>query len=510
MKYSLFVILFLSFHYSFAQKITYAAEGSQPLLKSGFNIIGKIDNQYLVHIGHYVNSMSARDNFFTYDKSYFYLYNDNMQLVSAEKLDFKDDYYGIQFICYPKFAYMFYQYTHDYHSYCSVIKIDSMGKVAGKPFKVAEMEISQVYSNTPVFNIAYSEDKNKIAVFSVENSRHAHVLKLYILNTGLKRIDEKEFQMEKMGPHEILTEFKVTNKGDFVFLKENEDNYGDPFKYILNYTLFNSSELVRYNITPHKLFLNKPAINIDNKKNEFTIFSFFADSSLNILADDISIAKAIGQTGVYYLKWSIDSGKLQGGHVIPFENFIDADSVTPEFSRLAVQSLVLQHYYRKSSNGFLLQGTSVYPNTYKSNFETWQNAADNNQLQFLNYDSLDFSVHINRQNEKEYRNENLLFYLFDDSGYLSKFSSINRYKPSSNILINSRDGIHCLFFYNHGRNYAADHYLIRNSGEISKLPPLDNIGDHEIISTGSLQVDQRELIFPFIYGHKLNFGKMEF
>jgi hypothetical protein len=105
----------------------------------------------------------------------------------------------------------------------------------------------------------------------------------------------------------------------------------------------------------------------------------------------------------------------------------------------------------------------------------------------------------------------MFFISFNKSDSVEKFTFHNNYESGFNIFsMKTAEGIHYISLYSKGGDEYADHFLLNASGEFIKQAPLNNIKDHEIFSYGSLQVSSRELLFPFIFNHKLNFGKIEF
>ena len=197
MKIFLLNLFFLlTIQYSSAQKFTFAAEGSLWENESQFstnNIIGKIGNRYLIHI-HFIS--------FSKNESRFYLYDSSMQLISVEKANIPDYSPTLYSICYPKFAYIFYQYTANNSNFLEAIKFDSSGKIAGNPIRLIAGNLPSRYfhNQSPGFNIynysiINSEDKSKIAVFTIGDLDDSKVLTLFIFNQKLEKIYEKKFKI---------------------------------------------------------------------------------------------------------------------------------------------------------------------------------------------------------------------------------------------------------------------------------------------------------------------------
>jgi hypothetical protein len=101
---------------SIAQRITYSAPETEDARTLDFEIIGKVGGNFLVY-------KNVRNHFMVC------IYDNDMGLKDKVDLDFMPDKtLNADFIVYPDFAYVIYQYQKRNTLHCMAAKIDGNGK----------------------------------------------------------------------------------------------------------------------------------------------------------------------------------------------------------------------------------------------------------------------------------------------------------------------------------------------------------------------------------------------
>ena len=104
-----------------AQKISYSVTDKDDIRDMNFEIIGKVGGNYNV----YKNFKSRHD---------ICIYDNDMVLKNRVKMDFLPDrVINVEFVSYPDFCYMIYQYQKRGVLYCSMAKINGEGKLMTDP-----------------------------------------------------------------------------------------------------------------------------------------------------------------------------------------------------------------------------------------------------------------------------------------------------------------------------------------------------------------------------------------
>src|ERR1700749_3107296 len=99
------------------QQITYTEPEREDGRRTNFEIIGKIDGNYLVFKNN--NSVSAVS-----------IYDSAMHLQQRVPLSFMPDrYINVDFVAYPDYAYMIYEYQKKNIVHCAAVKLNGQAQV---------------------------------------------------------------------------------------------------------------------------------------------------------------------------------------------------------------------------------------------------------------------------------------------------------------------------------------------------------------------------------------------
>lgn len=146
----------ISFYNISAQRVIYSEPDKNDYRQTQFEIIGKINGNVLI----YKNLRSS------YVMS---VYDMDMKQKQRLKLDFLPDrIINADFLAYPDFCYMFYQYQRRNVIYAMAAKLDSNGKIQGKPLTMDTTEISFLASNK-IYSVINSDDKQYIGLFKINS-----------------------------------------------------------------------------------------------------------------------------------------------------------------------------------------------------------------------------------------------------------------------------------------------------------------------------------------------------
>ena len=150
---NIFLILILSTVYSavLSQQITYSQPESQDTRSLDFEIIGKIQDNFLIY-------KNVRNNYAicTYDNS--------MRLIDRVDLRFMPDkILNIDFISFPDFAWIIYQYQKRNIVHCVAVKIHANGTLFSDP-KDMDTTYLNFFADHKIYSTIYSEDKDRKSV----------------------------------------------------------------------------------------------------------------------------------------------------------------------------------------------------------------------------------------------------------------------------------------------------------------------------------------------------------
>ena len=216
MKRILLTTIFFLALYSlpFAQKVTYSDFSRTDDKNMNFEIIGKISNHFLV----YKNIKSNH---------HVSVYDNEMAEVQKVKLDFVPDrIFNIEFIAYPDFFYMIYQYQKRGILYCMGAKMDGNGNILADPVIIDTTSVG-AFGDNKIYTTIYSEDKNQIMVFKIRKRNDLFNITTILFNKELNPVKKTLLVSSYDDRRDIYGDFLVANDGSFLFTKGIKPNNRD-------------------------------------------------------------------------------------------------------------------------------------------------------------------------------------------------------------------------------------------------------------------------------------------
>ena len=172
-SFFLFFILSSVYFSSFSQQITYTQPEPQDSRNMGFEIIGKIHDNFLIY-------KNVRNNYAicTYDNS--------MRLIERIDLRFMPDkILNIDFISYPDFAFLIYQYQKRNIVHCMAAKINADGKLLTDPIELDTTYIN-FFADNKIYSTVNSEDKSKIMIYKIQRKNGKYDFTTLLFNDSLE------------------------------------------------------------------------------------------------------------------------------------------------------------------------------------------------------------------------------------------------------------------------------------------------------------------------------------
>lgn len=209
----MFVVIFLAFPSgSPAQRIVYSEPEKEDSRRMNFEVIGKMDNNFLVY-------KSNRGN------NYICVYDNDMKLIQKEAHEYMPDerLINVDFFPYSDFFYMIYQYQKRNIVYCMAVKLDPMGKKLSEPVELDTTSIGGS-TNNKIYTTISSEDKQRIIVFKINSRKRDNYLittKLY--NSQLDLLKKSMLNMSMDDRNDYLGDFSLDNVGTWC-----SQNFSEP------------------------------------------------------------------------------------------------------------------------------------------------------------------------------------------------------------------------------------------------------------------------------------------
>ncbi len=246
-----------------AQQITFSEPLKEDSRDMNFDVIGKMKGNVIVF----------KNLRWKYALN---IYNDSMQLKDKLELDFiPGKTFNVDFIAYPDFFYLIYQYQKKGLLYCMAVKMDANGKKINEPIQLDTTQIG-VLGDNKIYSTINSDDKKKIILFKIQkrDNRVEFVTLLFDDQLLLKHTSRLYFDYNDR--NDALSDFLLDNEGNFIFassLKNNSRDNLSTLSLVIKKPLEDSFRIKKLNLD--KTYLDEVKIKVDNVNNRYVLNSLF-------------------------------------------------------------------------------------------------------------------------------------------------------------------------------------------------------------------------------------------
>ena len=210
MKFKSLILFLFSFPLVVcSQRITYTEPESQDVKTLDFEIVGKVGGNFFVY-------KNIRNRYAVS------VYDNDMKLKDRVDLDFMPEKaINVDFVAYPDFFYIIYQYQKRSILHCMAEKIDGNGKKIGDPIQLDTTSIS-VFADNKIYNTINSEDKQKIMIYKIQKKYDKFYFTTLLFNSQLQLHRKSRIVMPYEEHKDVFSDFFVDNDGNFIFAKSDK------------------------------------------------------------------------------------------------------------------------------------------------------------------------------------------------------------------------------------------------------------------------------------------------
>ena len=500
----IFFILSLFSWQAFPQQITYSKPESEDVRSLDFDIIGKVSGNFLVY-------KNLRN------KYAIAVYDNKMKLKDKVVLDFMPDRtMNVDFIAYPDFAYMIYQFQKKNILHCMAAAIDGNGKIIKEPFEVDTTYIN-FFADNKIYSTVYSENKSKIMIYKVQRKNDKFNFTTLLLNDSLQLLHKSRIETPYDDHKDIFSDFFVDNLGNFVFTKGTKLNSRDYFQKLILVTKGPEED----NFTLNELnlsgnYLDEVKLKVDNVNKQYLINSlFYAKKNGNV-------------EGLYTAVWDKENNKSVSQNFAPLNDSIRNQAKSEGGTRFAFNDYFIRDVILKKDGGFIL---TAEDHSTQSRGNPW-NRYDYlyGYPSFSPYDSYylyspssywysgRFRNYYGNSSQVRYYYQNIMVLDLDNTGHLkwsnvvhkSQFDDENDNYLSYNIMLTGGE-IHFLFNELERRNQLINDQTISPDGVLTRNPPLRSLDrGYEFMPRYAKQVSSYQIIVPCTYRSYICFAKIEY
>ena len=495
------LVCLISFYNISAQRVIYSEPDKNDYRQTQFEIIGKINGNILI----YKNLRSS------YVMS---VYDMDMKQKQRVKLDFLPDrIINADFLAYPDFCYMFYQYQRRNVIYSMAAKLDGNGKLQGKPLTMDTTEISFLASNK-IYSVINSEDKQYIGLFKINSKNDDnYVVTTILYNKDLEKKEKQYLNVPMNDKHDFLSEFALDNEGDFSFLRAVQGQENDKVqKLYLLIKKYGTSQVQDKSITLNNQALDDVRLKVDNFNKRYIISSFY------------SKARRGNIEGLFTCVWDKFSDSIRATSVIPFDENLRNDAKGDNSAKTAFNDFFIRNMIVRKDGGFLLSAESFFSTGRGGNFNRYDYLYGSPFLRPMDYymfNSYGYGYPWYRYNSlgqsTRYNAQNIAVFSFDSSGKISWSNVLNKnqYDDETDAfigysLLNTGDQLHFLFNQQERRMQLLSDQSISPTGQVTRKPTLKNLDQgYDFMARYGKQIGSRQMIFPCLYRNYLCFARLD-
>lgn len=490
-----------------AQRITYTEPEREDTRRTNFEIIGKLGSNYLV----FKNNRS--DNAIS-------VYDTDMKLVRRVKHDYMPDrVINVDFVTYPDFAYMVYQYQKKNIVYCMGVKIGADGKKIAEP---VELDTTQIGSTTDnkIYTTLVSEDKKKIMALKI-NSRNTkkYIFTSVLMNDQLVRSEKHSVSMTMDDRNDYFTDFYLANTGDLIFGKCMRGNGNDNINKLM--LIHKPVGVDSFETRPLDLggrFLDEIKIKIDNLNKQYLLTAFYYKSRRGNI------------DGIYTMYFDQKGDTVFRSKAVEFNDELRALAKGESNLKMAFNDYFIKTVIPKIDGGFFLAAESSYTTsrgyTYNRwDYMNWRNMGGIGMMPsdyyFWNrgYSPWGWnSWRYNNSPQTRYHADNIMVLSFNEKAELEWSNVIpkTQFDDESDFLISyaslvSGGQIKFLFNELDKRTMMLSEQSVSPDGQITRSPTIKNLDKgYEFLPKFAKQVGGRQMIFPCFYRNYICFAKVDF
>jgi len=485
---------------SFCQRITYSEPEREDGRTLDFDIIGKVGGNILVYknIRNH-NAVSVYDN--------------DMALKERVELDFMPDKtLNADFVAYPDFAYIIYQFQKRNVLHCMAVKIDGNGKKIGEPVQLDTTQIS-IFADNKIYNMVNSEDKQKIMIFKIQKKYDKFFFKTVLLNFQLQPLHISRMQLPYDERNDVYSDFYLDNEGTFIFAKSVKGGSRELIsKLILNTKAPLSDQLSENELPLNKRYLDEVSIKVDNINKRYIVNSFFYNQKRGNI------------DGLFSAEWDKQANKLLMQNMVEFNDTMKREAKTDGPIRFAYNDFFIRNIVLKKDGGFILSAEDF---TSQSRANPWS------RMDYLyNYpyvSSYDYYLY-SRSNYgyfsrpgsnsslNRYYYNNIVVMNIDKDGKLVWTNVIHKDQfddGDDNFLsyqiINAGGELHFLFNELERRNQLIADQSIDPGGKLTRNPTLKSLDKgYQFMPRFAKQVSSKQIIVPCMYRNYICFAKIDY
>ena len=486
----------------YAQQITYSQPESNDSRSLNFEIIGKVDGNFLIY-----KNIRNSHNISVYDNS--------MKMIDKTDLLFMEDKtLNADFISYPDFAWIIYQYQKRNIVYCMAVKVNGQGKLLIDPIELDTTSINFFASNK-LYSTIYSEDKSKIMIYKIQKKNDLFNFTTLLFDSNLSLIKKSRIETNYEDRKNVFSDFFLTNQGNFVFSKGDRSNSRDFIREL--FMVSKAPQEDTFNLRQLDLtdiYLDEIKLKVDNLNQTYIINSFFYGK------------KRGNVEGLYTTVVKEENNEVISVNKVLFGEQARSAAKDQGSSKTAMNDYFIRDIILKRDGGFILTAEDFYSQSRSNPWNRYDylygSPSFYSPYYYNYYSPYSYGYYGNRfydyNSQTRFYYNNVFVMSMDKSGKLDWTSVIHKTQFDdgednflSYALMRSGGELHFLFNEIERRRQLLVEQSVTPDGKIERNPPLRSLDKgYEFMPRYAKQVSANQMIIPCAYRNYITFAKIEF
>ena len=497
--YQLLFLLFFCLPFSMqSQTVAVSDYDRQDTRDMNFEIIGKMNSNILVY-----KNIRSNHKISIFDK--------DMNTLETVKIGFVPERtFNIDFVAYPDYFFMIYQYQKGNILHCMAVKMDAKAQKMNEPVEIDTTRIP-VAADNKIYTTIYSEDKKRIMIFKIQTRYQKFNMQTLLYDNDMKLISKNRMLADYNDRRESYDNFLVGNDGSFVFTYAKQSGNRDNSNALSIVTKSPQQET----FLPHEIDLNEKYIDevklkIDNRNNRYLLNTFYYKKNRGNIE------------GLFTYVWDKAAEKTYTAQFTGISDSLRYEAKGEGMLRYALDNFFIRQVVVKADGGFILAAEDFTTDTRGNNFSRYDYLYNPYSLSSGGYYYNPYTGYYRPLNSlsnqsTRYYAENILVLSISKVGQLmwSKVLHKNQFNDEDENLLSFSTmtlGNEIHFLFNQDRKYQIiSDQAIAADGTIKRYPTLKSQQKgYEFMPALSKQVASSQIIVPCVYHNNICFAKVDF
>lgn len=463
------------------------------------DIIGKVNNRILI----YKNLRSNHS---------ISIYDNEMRNIKKVDLDFiPSRTHNIDFVAYPDFFYMIYQYQKNNVIHCLAVKMNENVERMTEPVEIDTTRIP-VMTDNKIYSLLNSEDRQRIMLFKIQTRYQRFDMVTFLFDKDFKLLDKSRKVTDYNERRESYDNFSLANDGTLVFTHERKSAFRDNSSGLeLVIKAPGQDQFTDQPVNLEERYVDNVKIKIDNLNKRYIINTFYYKKNRGSIE------------GLFVCIWDKENARPFASQFTEFDDVLRDEAKRSGQLRFAFDNFFIRQIIVKKDGGFILTaedytsetrgGTNwnrydyLYSPYYPSSGYYYYNPYSGYYRPLGSYSN----------QSTRYYYENILVLSVSKSGKVewNKIIQKDQFDDMTDSFLSfstmtMAGEIHFLF-NNDRRNQIITDQSITPNGTLKRNPTLKSQEKgYEFMPGLSKQVGANQLIIPCAYRGSLCFAKIDF